>query len=135
VEQQRQVLIDTSSWIEALRVNGNPEVRNRVFSFMIEGRAAWCDMVALELWSGAQGDYEKKKLRELEKEIICLQTSSEVWQLARTLAQECRKSGHTVPSADLIIAACALHNHAAIEHSDDHIDMILKVHAATKRIS
>ncbi|MHB8882844.1 MAG: PIN domain-containing protein [Thermodesulfovibrionales bacterium] len=135
MEQQGQVLIDTSSWIEALRVHGNPDVRNRVFSFMIEGRAAWCDMVALELWSGAQGDYEKKKLRELEKEILCLQTGPEVWQLAKTLAQECRKSGRTVPTADLIIAACALYNHAAIEHSDDRIDRILKIHAAAKRKS
>lgn len=114
-------------------MNGNADVRNRVFSIMIEGRAAWCDMVALELWSCAQGDYERKKLRELEKEIICLQTSSEVWQLARTLAQECRRNGHTVPSADLIVAACALYNRAAIEHSDDHITMILKIHAAAKR--
>ncbi|TAN38555.1 MAG: hypothetical protein EPN25_13570 [Nitrospirae bacterium] len=84
---------------------------------------------------GAQGDYEKKKLRELEKEILCLQTGPEVWQLAKTLAQECRKSGRTAPSADLIIAACALYNHAAIEHSDDPIDRILKVNAAAKRKS
>lgn len=61
------VLIDTSSWIEALRFNGRVDVRKKVKALMTEGRAAWCDMVAIELWNGAKGDYEKQKLLELEK--------------------------------------------------------------------
>lgn len=71
-------LVDTSSWIEALRPDGNSGVRQRVRRLLIEGQAVWCDLVSLELWNGARGEYEKKKLTELEKEIPCLPTTNEV---------------------------------------------------------
>ena len=127
------VLIDTSSWIEALRPTGRHDVRERVLKLMIDGRAAWCGMVAVELWNGARGDYEKQKLKELEKEITCLQTVPEVWQKARALAQKCREAGQTVPSTDLVIAACALFHRAGMEHCDDHISFILKAYGAEKQ--
>jgi predicted nucleic acid-binding protein len=97
---------------------------------MISGHAAWCDMVIVELWNGARGDYEKQRLKELEKEILLFQISTEVWQTAKALAQKCRQAGQTVPSADLVISACALFHNVSIEHCDDHIDFILKVHSA-----
>ncbi|PKL48097.1 MAG: hypothetical protein CVV37_07965 [Nitrospira bacterium HGW-Nitrospira-1] len=127
------VLIDTSSWIEAFRTTGRYDVRERVMNLMIDGKAAWCDMVAVELWNGARGDYEKQKLKKLEKEIACLQIIPEVWQKARTLAQKCREAGQTVPSADLVITACALFHRAGMEHCDDHINFILKVDSAEKK--
>lgn len=119
------ILIDTSSWVEALRSSGRVDVRERVRKILIDGLATWCDMVAVELWNGARGDYEKKKLAELEKEIVCLPTSKGVWQLARNLAQECRKAGHTMPSADLVIGSCALTHGVEIEHCDEHFNLIM----------
>lgn len=127
------VLIDTSSWIEALRTNGKETVRERVFKLMTDGRAAVCDVVLVELWNGARGDYEKRKLTELERNITCLETTRDVWRAARALAQKCRHAGETVPTADLIITACAVSYHAALEHCDTHIDLILKINAAEKK--
>ena len=132
MEQNEVILVDTSSWIEALRAGGEIDIRGRVYSLMINGVAAWCDLVAVELWNGARGPSEKKKLAELEKEITCLPTTKEVWSLARLLAKECRKAGETVPSTDIIIASCALHHNAVIEHCDEHIDVILKVYGKGK---
>lgn len=128
MEKIKAVLIDTSSWIEALRVSGRNDVRERVLNLMLDGSAAWCDIIAVELWNGAKGDYEKKKLKEFEKEIICLETSSEVWQRAKELARECRKAGYTVPTADLVITACAFTHKAPIEHCDEHIESIARIH-------
>jgi predicted nucleic acid-binding protein len=125
-EKDEIVLIDTSSWIEALRSSDRVEVRERVRGLLVNDLAAWCDMVAAELRNGARGDYEKRKLLEIEKQIICLPTTTEAWQLARSLAQRCRKAGHTVPSADLVIAACGLSHYVAIEHCDEHVDLIIK---------
>jgi predicted nucleic acid-binding protein len=125
MEKDERVLIDTSSWIEALRKSGRLEVRERVKKLLLDGRAAWCDMVAVELWNGARGDYEKKKLVELEKHLPCLPAAADVWQLARSLAQRCREGGHTVPSADLVIVACGLSHHVSIEHCDEHFDVII----------
>lgn len=99
--KEEVVLIDTSIWIEALRYTGNNEIRARIRNLIISGRAAWCDMVIVELWNGARGDYEKQKLKELEKEILTLQITLGAWQLAKILAQRCRQAGHTVPSAAL----------------------------------
>jgi hypothetical protein len=50
-------------------------------------------MVAVELWNGVRGDYEKQKLSELEKEITCLETTPDVWRKARILAQKCWERG------------------------------------------
>ncbi len=126
------VLVDTSSWVEALRSGGSEAVRERVHKLLIDARAVVCDVVLVELWNGARGVYEKKKLAELEKEIICLETTREVWNTARALARKCREAGETVPTADLIIAACAVSHHAGIEHCDTHLDSILKVHTSRK---
>ena len=125
MEKDEVVLVDTSSWIEALRSSGREDIRKRVRDLLLNGMAAWCDMAAVELWNGARGDYEKKKLMELEKQIACLPTTVDVWQLARNLAQKCRKAGHTVPSADLVIAACGLFHKVSIEHCDEHFDRLI----------
>ena len=121
-------LVDTSSWIEALRPDGNPGVRQRVRRLMIEGQALWCDLVLLELWNGARGEYEKKKLAELEKEISCLPTTDEVWGLARVLARKSREAGKTIPATDLVISACGLFHKVEIEHCDQHLDFISQLH-------
>ena len=124
------ILIDTSSWVEALRVSGRVEVRERVKRLLVDGLAAWCDMVAVELWNGARGNYEKEKLAELEREILCLPSTEAVWQMARNLAQECRKAGHTMPAADLVIGSCALSHGVGLEHSDEHFDILMALNVA-----
>lgn len=121
-------LVDTSSWIEALRSDGISEVRRRVRKLLVEGEAVWCDLVSLELWNGARGEYEKKKLADLEKEIPCLPTTDEVWRLARMLARKSREAGKTIPAADLIILACGLFHKVEIEHCDQHFASILQLH-------
>lgn len=121
-------LVDTSSWIESLRRHGSINVRERVRKLLINGTASWCDMVSVELWNGARGEKEKKRLAELEKAIICLPTTEEVWVLARKLAKKCRNAGQTIPSTDLLITSCALFYEAEIEHCDTHIGTILKIY-------
>ena len=117
-------LIDTSSWVEALRKDGNEDVRERVRKIMTSGKAACCDMVLLELWNGARGEYEKKKLMKLENEIRCVPTTEEVWKLARELARKCRTAGYTLPSSDIVIAACAKFHQMRIEQCDQHFRQI-----------
>jgi predicted nucleic acid-binding protein len=121
------ILIDTSSWIEALRSDGNQAIRERVSRLLIKGQAAWCDLVSLELWNGARGEYEKKKLTELEREIFCLPATDEVWGFARELARRSRKTGKTFPASDLLISACGFVHKVEIEHCDQHFDFIRKL--------
>jgi hypothetical protein len=123
----RLTLIDTSSWIEALRRTGRAEVRERVARLMSEGRAAWCDLVALELWNGARGGYERDQLQRLGQELVLLPTTALAWSRARALADRCRSAGNTVPATDLIIAACALVHGADVEHCDAHLTFITEL--------
>jgi len=122
-------LIDTSCWIEALRVSGNTKIREKVKELLVEGRAAWCDLILLELWNGARGNSERKMLRDLKEAITMLPISDEVWSLARKLARKCREGGKTIPSTDILIVSCGLENNTEIEHQDKHFDVILKIHA------
>lgn len=126
---QSLTLVDTSCWIEAFRVSGNTKIREKVKELLVEGRAAWCDMVLLELWNGARGDSEREILSDLTEEITMLPISDEVWSLARNLARKCRERGITVPSTDILIVSCGLGNKTEIVHQDKHFDLILEMHS------
>ncbi len=114
-------LIDTSSWIEALRQDGDPEVRSRVRALLQTGDASWCDLVRVELWHGVRGPAERKMMEHLDADVALLPTTDVVWEKARELARRSRAKGLTVPATDLIIAACAWAHGTQIEHHDHHI--------------
>ncbi|MFO7536338.1 MAG: PIN domain-containing protein [Kiritimatiellia bacterium] len=120
-------LIDTSSWIESLRFDGDRAVGERVRALLLSGEAAWCPLVKVELWNGARGDHEKKVLREMEENLAELEIAPAVWAQACDLARKARSAGHTVPATDLLIAACARHHHVELEHTDTHFDMLEKL--------
>ena len=89
-------------------------------------------MVLLELWNGARGEYEKKKLKELEETIPCILTTSEVWEISNKLARECRAGGYTIPVTDIIIAACSIFHKVLLDHCDSHFDKIFEVYNQIK---
>lgn len=121
------VLVDTSSWIHFLRPDGRADVRDRVQSLLEVGAATWCPLVRLELWNGAGGDRERRVLRQFEKRIPELSITPEVWDEACDLARRCRSAGVTVPATDVVIAACAWHHGAGLEHADADFDRIAAV--------
>lgn len=117
-------LVDTSAWVEVLRRDGDPEVRQRVVEATREGRAAICNMVLLELWAGAGGSHERAGIAQMAAVLECLRIDDEVWKSALTLAQTCRAAGVTVPAADLLIAACADHHGVELVERDGHFAQI-----------
>ncbi len=117
-------LVDTSSWIHSLRPGGDVEVRARVERLVKSGEAGWCAMVKLELWNGAHREHEKRILKEMEERLIDLEITPEVWVLACELARKTRKGGHTIPATDLLIAACARHHQAGLEHSEPEQELL-----------
>jgi predicted nucleic acid-binding protein len=118
-------LIDTSSWIDAMRRDGDPVVRARVQALMQSGEAAWCDFVRLELWNGLRGAAERQQMEALEADITLLPTTDAVWSRARELARRARAAGQTVPGADLVIAACAWAHGVEMEHDDAHLTALV----------
>ena len=118
------VLIDSSSWIHWIRPIGDKAVSQRVIAALRSGDACWCPIVRLELWNGAGGDQEKKILRDLERLLPELPIDAGVWNAAFSLAKKARAAGVTTPAADLLIAACARHHGAALEHADSDLDLL-----------
>ena len=117
-------LVDTSVWIEVLRRDGDPGVRQTVVELTREGKAAICDMVFLELSAGAGGAHERATLAQMALDLECLRIDDDVWKSAHALAQTCRAAGETVPAADLLIAACADHHGVEILERDGHFAQI-----------
>lgn len=112
------ILVDTSSWIHALRINGDPVVRARVEDALRDGEACWCPMIRLELWNGAGGDRERRILREFERVLPELAVDEAVWQAAYELGRRARAAGVTIPATDLLVADCARHHGAELEAAD-----------------
>ena len=121
-------LVDASSWIEFLRGRDSAPGQ-RVKHLLARGEAAWCDMTLVELWNGAQGQVEKKVLKELEAELRIYPVNEQVWASARLLAQRCREKGVTASTPDIVIAACAANNKLSLEHCDSHFDKVLPIAA------
>jgi predicted nucleic acid-binding protein len=117
-------LVDTSAWVEYLR-SRQSEVAAKVESLLLSDEAALCEMVMLELWNGARGQEEKRKLTELSSAALYLEINAEVWKLAHRLASLCRDHGNTIPAADILVAACAVYHRVEMEHKDSHFDTIL----------
>ncbi len=122
-----RVLVDSSALIEAMRKRGDEKTREEVDRVLRAGHAVLCHYVRLEIWNGVQGEPERKWLREIEATVETVETTEEVWRLAIVLAQQCRQQGVTVPSSDLLIAACARHYGLELLHRDGHFDLIAEL--------
>jgi len=122
-----RVLVDSSAWVEAMRKRGDPAARSAVADLLRSGAAVVCDFVRLELWNGARGQEEKAWLRALEESVETLETTEGVWEETRDLARRCRSKGITIPSSDLLIAACASEHRTGLLHRDAHFDRLKEI--------
>ncbi len=121
------VLIDTSIWIAILREKSDEKLAERFQRLLREGRAAWCDMIQLEIWAGVRGAEERKNLRHIQGVVYDLEVSKTVWKMAFHTADKARSKGITVPASDILIHACAHEHNAEIWHSDKHFDALAKL--------
>lgn len=117
-------LVDTSAWIEALRPEGDRDVRRAVEEATRDGDAVLCDMVLVELWAGARGKREQDAIARLEADLEVLTIGTDVWREACVLARTCRAAGVTVPATDLVIAACAAHHRVGLLERDQHFTQV-----------
>ena len=118
-------LVDTSSWVNALRRRGQESIRDRVRHLVENGQAAWCPIVRLELCAGVGGEEERKTLREFENHIPELEITDGIWEEACDLASRCRKAGKSAPASDILIAACARHHRIRVDAADAHFDFLM----------
>jgi predicted nucleic acid-binding protein len=124
------VLVDSSGWVQMLRRSGDPAIRAKVLDIFEDGRAAWCELIRVELWRGAGSDDDRTILRQFEIELPSLELSAAVWTLSCELAQQCRRKGRPIPTTDLIIYACAKVHRVELIHRDNHFDVLASLHGS-----
>ncbi len=123
-EVPKFLLIDTSDWTHALPKKGEASIRAKVNAAMADERAAWCQIIRLELYRGVNNDWDRELLSFLDANVRPLAISTEVWQTAIGITQTLRSDGITLPMPDTIIHACGIVHHARVEHNDKHFDLL-----------
>jgi predicted nucleic acid-binding protein len=117
-------LVDTSSWIQYLRRDGEPEMKEKVRSLLSDGAAVLCPVVLAELWMGAGSKKDQDDLTDLGAVLRCLPMTDEVWECSFRLARVCRAKGTPLPSSDLMIASCAFIHGAKTLANDKHFETL-----------
>jgi predicted nucleic acid-binding protein len=117
------VLVDSSVWIEALRRDGNVNVKLALENLLEEYEASWCGPVKLEVLGGARVQDRKK----LEAQFSCIPyfpMADAAWDSAKNLAWRLRDKGCTVPWNDILIAALSVKADCRIYAVDKHFQMM-----------
>ena len=124
------ILIDTTAWVEFLRDTGSP-VCQRVDDLLV-AEIATCDVVRMEVLSGARDEQHLQQLRRLLARASSLPTQSVDYDAAAALYRTCRQKGQTVRKLiDCLIAAVAIRGDVPILHRDVDFD-VLSRHTALR---
>jgi predicted nucleic acid-binding protein len=120
------VLIDTSVWIHALRPSGDPSMRQQVRDLLIEGRAATCEMIVLELAGGTRTEEEYRALTDDFDALQQFSITESVWRSAYRIAHTLQRKGLSIPATDHLIASVALNYPCRLLHRDKHFDLLAR---------
>ncbi len=115
-------LIDTSAWIEYFRKDGDASIREAVTRAIRTRRAAWCELIRLELMRGNRKQRQQADL--ICATFACLSIDGACWKSAHDLAIKASVAGKPVPNTDIIIQACANRHQATVLHRDHHFDIL-----------
>jgi len=119
-------LIDSSVWIEYLRADGSPKVKERVRALLQRDEAASCAIVAVEILRGAKNKSDFNKLYDSLFSLPQIPIDEEVIKRASRWGFELDRKGKVVSTTDLIVASSAYRNARLL-----HIDNDFKVIAAS----
>lgn len=133
-------LVDTSSWLFALRREFNPFIRNRLDHLLQQNLVITTGIIKLELLGGTKTEREFERLKIRLESLETVETDPLVWAKAAKLAFGLRRQGLTIPYTDILIASCALHSGSTVFHADNHFDLMaehsdLKVESLLKKLA
>jgi predicted nucleic acid-binding protein len=129
------VLVDSCVFIGLLREGRDPiaELAERIPLDQL----ATCGMVRLEVIRGLSQPKARRILEEFMDVMLNVPTDNRLWEQATDLAWKLGRSGVTLPSGDIIIAACAQRLPAAVLTYDKHFLSIpdMKVFRSLEELS
>jgi predicted nucleic acid-binding protein len=119
-------LIDSSVWIEYLRVDGSPKVKERIRTLLQRDEVVSCGIVAVEVLRGAKNKSDFNKLYDSIFSLPQIPIDNEVISRASRWGFELDRKGKVVSTTDLIIASAAYRN-TRLLHIDNDFEMIASV--------
>ncbi len=123
------VVVDTSVWVQFLRVKSSPE-HLELARLLRQRKVAMVGPVLAEVIQGAKDRREFDHLSELLQKLPYVDESQGTWSRVGTLAHILRQRGRSVAMIDLVIAALAIENDCSVYTLDEHFQRIpgLKLH-------
>jgi predicted nucleic acid-binding protein len=119
----RLTLIDTSAFIEFSR-QASSAIADAVDAALAEGRAAVCQVVSAELFSGCRSREEYREMEMLLGGLTWLPLTDECWTRAAALGFNLRRAGVTVPLTDRLVVVTARVHEVQVLHCDAHFDLV-----------
>ena len=129
------ILIDSSAWIDFLR--DAPSTTASAVEVALDGEAAICDVISMEVLAGARDDAQEVSLRGLLARATVIPIEPADYDLAAALYRTCRRRGETVRKLiDCLIASVAIKSDLQLLHSDRDFNALarhtkLEIHPAS----
>jgi predicted nucleic acid-binding protein len=120
------LLLDTSLWIDFTRARSPLQLKQFIAPYVLDSQAHLAEPVRFELLRSATPE-EARLLEAQFTTLPCLLTPLDVWDRAAVLGQACRRSGRSVLSLDLLLAAVAIHHKAVLVSFDADFEAIAAV--------
>lgn len=120
----RPFIVDTSTWVLALRKDGSPDAAAWLSTALEAERVAMVPLVKVELLLGARDEAHYAALKEELDALPQLPTTERVYEEAANLAFQLRRKGCTIPLIDVLIAAFAITHSCTLVHHDRHYELI-----------
>jgi predicted nucleic acid-binding protein len=131
-------LIDTSVWIDLLRISTPRPLKQAAAEWILQRQARLAEPVAFELLRYAT-DSEASEFESFYATVPLLATPPDIWLKAGGLGRACRRQSNLVKALDLLIATVALHHNAEVVTFDTDYEKIakasgLRVHLLKRKV-
>jgi len=117
-----EILVDSNVYIDLLNRRRDPCKVLGEWAGSID--LVTCGMVRLEVLRGVKQPRAYQRISNFMDVMINVRSTAAFWPDATELAWRLDRKGKVIPGSDIVIAASALHNHAAILTSDAHFKHI-----------
>lgn len=112
-------LVDTSAWIEFLRIGGQPSVADQVTTLLDRDEVAICGIVEMELLQGVR-PREARRLEGLVQALHYVDLVRADYVATGARLRRLREHGVTVPASDALVAVAAIRRGFRVLAADSH---------------
>ena len=116
----RNLLVDSSAYIDLMRAGGDP--RQRLLPFLREGVLYNCGVVRAEVLRGMKSPKARDGMEAFFDIIPEVPSDARLWHYVAHLGWELGRKGKWPPVTDLVIAASALRVGARLVSLDAHFE-------------